>query len=155
VGATLLYGVDGWGSRGSRTEVGISDSQANLLTKTQTSRTALQKCAPTYSPHLVNDAAILSTSTFDRWARCSPMDDRQVRGPSRTGVAPAYWHCRLRKKSGQMSQEVVDDFPGLVRLFQPWHVAALVDEGERRTLDECVHLANVRFAGQILAALKK
>ena len=40
--------------------------------------------------------------------------------------------CRL---SGQVNQKIVDDFPGLLRLFEPRHVPAFVDKRERRIFD--------------------
>src|SRR5207253_10019568 len=48
-----------------------------------------------------------------------------------------------------------DDSPSLLWLFQPWHVPAFVDKGERRILDQRMRFTNVRFPGQILPPLKE
>src|SRR5437588_12493738 len=55
----------------------------------------------------------------------------------------------------QMSQEIADDFPRVLGLFQPGHVAAFVDECEGGIPDQGVRFANVRFSSEVLAPLEK
>ena len=42
------------------------------------------------------------------------------------------------RMSGQLTQKLVDDFPGLLGLLEPRHMAAFVDERDRRILDKRV-----------------
>src|SRR5205807_9069016 len=55
----------------------------------------------------------------------------------------------------QMRQKLIDNFPSLLWLFQPWHVATFVDERECRIGDQRVRFTNIRFARQILSPLKE
>src|SRR5947208_482890 len=47
------------------------------------------------------------------------------------------------------------NFPGLLRLLEPGHVPALVDEFQSRILNQPLSFQNVCFSGEVLSSLKE
>jgi hypothetical protein len=53
----------------------------------------------------------------------------------RESFAHSFALISVFRLSGQVNQKIVDDFPGLLRLFEPRHVPTFVDKRERRVFD--------------------